>query len=255
MKKLFFTLTFSLVLLIASASGVSAGLVRTGYQGANNNQSAFAGNVSSTDLINQGTTTFLSSSQANYNPIVGAGQPTTVLNDGGIGAPSTNLAFSDGALDGDGGFTVTYNLNLTTATAGYDLTTIRSFTAHLDNRTGQNYSVAVDFVNDGLGQFVNLGTFNGANIGGTNQTSMMTLQNDVGSGTTAFASGVAAIAFTFSSPVDAPAVYRELDVFGVATITSVPEPSSMLLTLGAGAFVYYRHRRHRKLAAGKSEVV
>lgn len=247
MKKFAFILSWALLYCVTLTNSGYAGLVRTNYQGANNNQLAFAGNVSNTDLINQGTTTFLSSSQANYLAESGAGQPTVVLNNGGLGSPSTNLSFPDGTLDGDGVYSITYNLNLATATSGYDLTTIRSFTAHIDNRTSQNYSVTVDFINDGLGNFVSLGNFTGANIGGTNQTSMMTLQNDIGSGTTAFASGVGAITFSFASPADAPAVYRELDFFGTATV-AVPEPSSMLLSLGAGAMVYYGRRRRKSLA-------
>ena len=251
MKKILFTLPVALASFFASASNVSAGLIQISYQ-TSAAQTGFAGAVLNNDLVNQGSSSLLSVTESNYTPFRTISTPSAVLNDGSIGPDVSDLNKDGSAFDLDGTFSVTYNLNLANAALGYDLKTIQSFAAHPPSRAGQAYTVSVDFVGDGLGNFVSLGTFDAGGAAGASAT-MLTLQNNVGSGTTAFASGVGAIRFDiFSSATGAAAAWREIDVVG--SITAVPEPSSMLLTLGAGAFVYYRHRRSRKLTAAKSEV-
>lgn len=71
-----------------------------------------------------------------YRPFANSEPANAILNEGANG-PNTDSATNLGsAFDGDGVFTVTYNLDLTTATLGYDLTRIRSYAANIDNRTG-----------------------------------------------------------------------------------------------------------------------
>jgi len=222
-----------------------AALIRTANDSAFFNQQAYAGTILANDLIGQGTTTLLNAVQANYAPYADSEPANTILNDGSNGAdtnPSTNIG---SAFDSDGIFTVTYNLNLTIATLGYDLTRIRSYAAHFDNRTGQNYSVLVDYVNDGLGNFVSLGSFIGTNAGGVHQASRVTLENDVSPGLTAFTSGVAAIQFITAPATPAATVWREFDVEGVAT---VPEPSTILFGMIGTAGIFSRRNRNTRNA-------
>jgi len=199
-----------------------AGLVMTADDYHVGDQDFYAGTLLSNDLINIGSATLLSTTVANYTATESAlnpGTPDFVLNDGSNGGVTSGLNLSNGAAaDADALFQVTYNLDLTTNTAGYDLTRIRSYTAAANNRTAQEYEVFVDFVGDGLGNFISLGTFSTLNheAGNTNQSARMTLENDANSGVDAFASGVAAIRFD-ANKVDNYPAWREFDVEGSAT--------------------------------------
>jgi len=230
----------------------TAGLIQTADDFSSTSQSTYAGTVLSDDLINTGTATLLSTTVANYTATESAlnpGTPDFVLNDGSNGGDTTGGNLSNGAAaDSDSDFQVTYNLDLTTNTAGYDLTRIRSYTAAANNRTAQEYEVLVDFVGDGLGNFVSLGTFSTLNheAGNTNQSTRMTLENDVNSGVDAFASGVAAIRFDAGAVGNYPA-WREFDVEGSA-VNVIPEPCTLMITLLSFVGLVARRRRRTNRA-------
>jgi hypothetical protein len=235
------------------AGSAQATLVKIADDHTNGNQLAYAATVLNNDLINQGTATLLRAVQTNYSAYPfyqHADAADTVLNNGSIGSNTTWATSATSAFDLDGVFTITYQLNLATATRGYDLTRIRSYAAHEDNRTGQHYSVLVDYVDDGLGNFVSLGSFIGTNAGGSNQASRMTLANDTAPGVAAFASGVGAIQFiTSAAGIPASTVWRELDVEGSATPGAVPEPSTAALLVAGFAALFRQHARRPLRAA------
>ena len=222
-----------LVVLLLGYMGVAqAVLVINSYQAADGDEQAYAGSVLATDLVNSGQSTLAGVNVTGYTPVTTPAKsidaPDYILSDGSNGGftwldPSM---VTEGAFDVDGAFTVTYNLNTAVNTAGYDLKTIRTFTAHLDNRVSQFYTVAVKYVGDNV--FTDLLMVERPYSGGNFQAQVVTLENDIGAGTTPFATGVAAIRFDIN-PGTAPAsVWREIDVLGTAS--AVPEPGTFVLS-------------------------
>ena len=173
---------FASLILFGGTTTALAGLVRTADDRTSGNQQAYAGTILADDLINQGSLSFVNATQQSYNPFGNSEPANTVLNDGANG-PDTNGGTNLGsAFDPDGDFQVTYTLNLASSPLGYDLTRIRSYAAHVDNRTGQNYDVQVALLSGGVTNFVSLGNFTGTNAGGSNQASRVTLENDFNPG-------------------------------------------------------------------------
>jgi len=241
MMKNFSFLLAAAVGLALSSNIASAALVVNAMQ-TNASQTAFAGGVLDNDLINDGQSTLAGVSIVGYNP-VGASGPVGVLNDG-LHGPALAGTDPSALIDGDDIFTVTYDLNVsgTGSPDGYDLLSIRSYAAFGSaSRTGQNYEVLVDFVDDALG-FVSLGSFD---IASGNLASRLTLGNDVNFGVDAFATNVGAIQFISSVSPSNDTVWREIDVVGVASSSTViPEPSSLaLFFLGTGIAATRRRRK------------
>ncbi|MBI4326691.1 MAG: immunoglobulin domain-containing protein, partial [Chloroflexi bacterium] len=189
------------------------------------NQQAYASAVSATDLINNGQSTLSGVSVTGYTPFAEGdfaaadpGPPDFILNDGAHGGNTGNAQSMSGnaAFDLDGTFSVIYYLNTTLSPAGYNLTSIDTFTAHADNRASQKYTVLVSYVGGG-GNFVSLGTFESATPGGGQQAHHMQLADASGVGSAPFATNVAAIRFDISF-VNNPDVWREIDVHGYAAV-------------------------------------
>ncbi|MEN8871009.1 MAG: hypothetical protein ABF380_09230, partial [Akkermansiaceae bacterium] len=170
----------------------------------------WASNLSASDLINAGELTLEAStiSPEFFGP--------TGTNDGAseIGS-GTNTFFA--AADNFPA-TAIYDLDLTTNTAGYDLTSIESFmgwTANSSTHANQTYQVEVSFVGSPdyvLLAVVNYEPFGTANS--DNHESHVVIDDSSGR----LASGVDSIRFTFRAPEiggTAPGtVVREIDVFG-----------------------------------------
>ena len=141
---------------------------------------------------------------------------------------------STGSLCISGG-DVTYTLDTSVNTLGYDLSNIGIFSGwNDDGRDGINVTVSYATVSAPM-TFVNITT-------ATQDDGATKFENaNITEGVSPFvlATGVKSIRFTFNSPENGGAGYKELDVIGVAT---VPEPSAALLG-GLGMLALLRRRR------------
>lgn len=156
---------------------------------------------------------------------------------GGVAA-LTNGEFTAGAGN-DAYFTptvgasVTFDLDVSANTLGYDITSVRGFGGWNDNgRDRQNYSLYYSVV--GSSEFELLGTvdFDLDLAAGTASTITSIFDTSL--------TGVDAIRVDFLDPQEnGHAGYGEFDVIGIAT---VPEPSSLLLLTGAIPLLLRRRR-------------
>ena len=197
-------------------------------------QEAYA--VSSTDLINSGSPSLLSSTDVGYTPFSfdGGTSTTAALNDGlaGIAYTPGNGALSTGAFDGDGTWTTTFFLN-----GGYTINQIESIASWPAQRSSQAYTVSLRF--EGNPTFTPLTTID--YFVASDQSSKV----DITDGSGPLAVNVDAIQFDFFTATGGAGsketVYREIDVTGMATI---PEPSSLgLVALGGAALMLGRWRK------------
>jgi len=137
--------------------------------------------------------------------------------------------------------TLTYQLDLAAGPFGYEITGIDTYSGWRDGgRDGQAYTVQVAFLSD-LTTFVPLAdvAYNPAGLSPTDTAAFLT--NPLGG---PMASRVGAVRFIFGVQENGYVGYRELDVFGVA---SVPEPSSLTLAVFGlfGLTVCVQRRRRR----------
>jgi hypothetical protein len=218
----------SLALITAGLIGsANAALVVSG----SGNNTGFS--VSTTDLLQTQLASTTNNISINTGENNGWSGGTTVgsLTDGLF---PTSPNSSTGSLNISGG-NVIYTLNTSVNTLGYDITSIGIFSGwNDDGRDGINVTVSYATVANPA-TFLDIATaiqddgsakFENANI--TESVSPFVV-----------ASGVKAIKFTFNSPENGGAGYKELDVAGVATI---PEPHAALLG-GLGLLALLRRRR------------
>jgi len=146
---------------------------------------------------------------------------------------------------------IVMTFDLTGSVTGYDITSITSIAGWNANRNihaSQKYTVSVSFIGDSAYVPLNLtGAFDvvtGESISyypfgssGSGASKVTITENVSG----VIASGVDGIRFNFM--VDS--VFQEIDVLGVATVATVPEPatSALLIGIGATALVIMRRRR------------
>jgi len=215
----------------------SGGIIDTTAYDASNH-AAFDTNASATDLVNTGEATLSSAAISTTN--FGSGG-----HNNGVAAntQTDSTYFANGNLPG----TITYTLDTSVDTYGYDITQIRSimgWNAASTTLANQDFDIEVSLV--GSDSFANIHTvtYTPFTTGDGNKSSMVTVTDNTG----VIASGVDQLRFTYrqtgtwgSSP---GAVIRELDVEGVATI---PEPSTFALSaLGLlGLLACGRRRRFR----------
>ena len=182
--------------------------------------------VSATDLLR---TQLAGASVSGDIDVEGTGG-VAALTDGAFTAGAGNEAY----FTPRAGASVTFDLDVTTNTLGYDISSVRGYGGWNDNgRDRQNYSLYYSLVGDS--EFVFLGTVDFDIDLAAGTTSTITSIFDTA------LTGVDAIRVDFLEPQEnGHAGYGEFDVIGVA---SVPEPSSFLLLLGAIPLLQRPRRR------------
>ena len=196
--------------------------------------------VSNSDLLQQAgvvTTT------VGYSAFATFGQPDPVLRDGSAGGNTTgtgdwpNLVMEVSAQSPQ--FTITFDLDLTGAPLGYDLTNIDSFSGWSDNRASHLHNIYYSVVGSAAYTQVlsGLGGAFGDSFGSAQSSGG--LKVGVTDSTGVIASGVDSIRFEMFPGAAGGHVYREIDVIGIAT---VPEPSAAVLG-GLGMLALLRRRR------------
>jgi transcription elongation factor len=188
-------------------------------------QSGPAYTVSSTDLLQTQLAATSNSLSINGVENGAIGGTVGILTNGSFG--TANAA---GGYVIAGG-SITFTLNTSINTFGYDLSGIDTYAGWNDSgRDNQKYTVSYSTVSL-PGTFITIASIN--DIPAVAALNKITI-TDIG------ATGVGAIRFTFDSPQENNGVgYKELDVFGTA---SVPEPSAALLG-GLGMIALLRRRR------------
>jgi Carbohydrate esterase, sialic acid-specific acetylesterase len=201
---------------------------------------AYAGQTSTTDLINAGQSTLSSATvSAVYNG--GSPFPATGINNGNYSDTFTDNTFFH---RGEGNFpaTATYDLNVSVNVLGYDLTSINSFMGWATvsaAQANQTYTIEVSAV--GSATYTPLATvsykpFNDTNSPTAYET-MVTVSHTGG----VLATGVDSIRFTFTDPIGVNGVpdgsgttegtlIREIDVFGVPTTGTPVTPTIVTIS-------------------------
>lgn len=172
----------------------------------------------------------------------------SALTDGSFGALGSNdwNATPEAALAGNGN-SVTYVLNTTTNTRGYNISQINTYSGWSWARYAQAYSVSVHEVGADANNFVTLATVSYAPTTGGSGDNYMTVNTKVSisSSDGLLASNVDAIQFTFNNSEDwltSYVGYREIDVIGNA----VPEPTALVMILCGGiSLLVYAWRKRR----------
>jgi len=170
------------------------------------------------------TTDLLQTQVASVDKVGSQTGEVTFLTDGSIGGTDTN-AWRANADDA-----VTYTLDISTNTLGYDITNITTY-AQWTSRSNQGYTVSVSLV--GSADFTTLATVSEEFPGGPFTQVIVTDDSGV------LATGVDAIRFEAADLGLNWNGYREFDVSGAATI---PEPSVALVS-GLGCLLLLRRRR------------
>ncbi|MEX0776929.1 MAG: PEP-CTERM sorting domain-containing protein [Phycisphaeraceae bacterium] len=222
-----FRITAAMMVAIATWVLV-AGQAQAAVQTTTATANSFGFTVSSTDLLNQGQQ--LASSSFVGTDTWGGG-PVSKLTDGAM--YGVNQGDTTGSLSPQEGDVATFFLDTTTNTAGYDITSLVTYTAYEAGVfVAQGYDVAYRQVNSAL--FTPLTTVSVADNQG--QEVRVTIDD---SGAGFIATGVDALQFTYHGNFF---IYREYDLFGSASV--IPEPASLgLLAIGVGTMVLGRRRR------------
>ena len=255
-------IVMAVVVAFVGTAQTHAALTFTG-EFSTDNELAFADDVRDNDLIDvNGTDLRISSTVVTgYNPFQWPdqlpcstpGDPDYALNNGIFGGSTTDsnsMANGNASFELElygepavGPYTVTYTLDVTTQTEGYDIARVRSYAANTGGaRGGQAYEMLVDYVGGGV-DFVSLGSAFVESWGCT--SSQVTWVDDTTPGSP-FVTGVEAIQFAIVPGADVHDtlgdyplgdVWREIDVEAV-----IPEPS-VIVMLAAGLIGFLAMRR------------
>ena len=223
-------------LVLALAVSAEAAIVKAEVNsGISGDDTAYDGNVSTTDLINSGSST-LGSYTASAAEI---GTPQGSVH---AGTPGTSgNAGSYGYWVAGTGVTLTYTL--AGSVTGYDITSINTIYGWKDGAmryTAQKYDVLISTVSTPA--FTALTSVDYAPFTNNPEASSQVSLTDT---TGVLASGVTGIRFIISPTSTSPEVgiIHEYDVFGTATVpAAVPEPSTTAL-LGLGGLALILRRR------------
>lgn len=177
--------------------------------------------VSSTDLLQTGFGSVVT--VGNFTRENAAGE--SVLRNGSMGTMGVDYPNSASATDGD---ILTYTLDTTTNTGGYDLTSIVAYACQNTDRCFQAYGVSVHKVGTAAGVFEALGSVD--YVFGTNSGYQPASKVSMTDSSGVLASGVDQVKFTFAggqAGLNYYNMYREIDVIG--TVAPVPEPATLAL--------------------------
>jgi hypothetical protein len=218
------SIPITVALLLAAASTVHAAVIQTNTF---NSISGAAGLVVSTsDLVNAGQSTLTSYTESSTAaPVFGANNANDGLVAGTTG-PAAAGFWRSVALP----LTITFTLNLTANTNGYDITKINSLAGWQAGatQTYANQKFAVEYSLVGSAAFIALTAVDyspfTSTTSGTAAYTQSTITDD---STGVLASGVDALRFVYSTPTisggtNGGLVLQEIDITGTAT---VPEPS------------------------------
>ena len=221
-------------LLTAVIAGLTANLANAAIVQTEVNtigdKTAYDGNVSTTDLINVGSSA-LGSFTSSDNSTWGGG-PAGVHDGSSVSSSGYALWFQSTP--------VTLEYTLAGSATGYDITSINSIYGWNDasvRYASQKYDVLISTVSTPA--FTALTSVDYAPFNSNPEASSQVTLTDT---TGVLASGVTGIRFIISPTSTSPEVgiIHEYDVFGTATV--VPEPGSLAL-LGLGGLLIARRRR------------
>ncbi len=205
---------------------------------ANSDEITFAGDVSTTDLLN-GLTPTTSGWQTSLGSVAGLndGLPGGDFNADGIGAVNGKAWMTNGSA------TAEFLLDLSSAPLGYDITDIQTISSW--SGAGFMHQVySVSFRTVGSPTFNSIGSVDFQPFDGTSQEDGGSTKVNFTDSSGIIASGVDAIRFDFVDPSDSftngGSIIAEIDAFG--TPTQIPEPSSIALFALAGLSLLRRRR-------------
>ena len=271
MKKILIPAAFSLAAIVAQAAIQTVGINQSGTNGSGNANNSTNGSVAIAEFFNTDIAT--TASAANGNLLQGATLSSTTpfagspaLSQFGAGFNTTGSVLTNAAGPTDNGSglqtltsmsylqlsgayatspTITFNLNTTTNTAGYNISSVVSYAsfgyngAALANQAYSIYYRTVGSSTYTLLSTVNYSPFNGANSASGGQAAGATkvVTNDsVGAPLIGGVDSVQVVfansGITNSYSALQGTVYNEFAILGTAT--AVPEPSTYGL-MGAGA--------------------
>lgn len=218
------------LILVATITGLSVGANAAVIVPETKNDTGFT--VSSTDLLGLNVTSTTNNLTINVGENNGSVGTVGNLTDGLFQTTPADKSNSYAISGGD----ITYELDTTVNTLGYDLSSIDIYTGWNDGGRSQITNVTVSYATVAAPlTFINIATAN--NTGGNKFQSAVITET---TSPNLLATGVKSVKFTFGAQQNNGVGYKELDVVGVATI---PEPSSMVLLGLAGIGLISRRRR------------
>lgn len=170
------------------------------------------------------------------------------LSDGAFGtAGSTGLGNDGNYTVMPNNVTLTFDFDITTNTAGYTLTSIRTYAGWDTGRDGQDYTIQYSLVDAPATylDLIDIAQYNPTD----NYSDSHTLVVLTGEDGADMVEGVASLRFVFAGFENGGTAYREFDIIGTAT-TAVPEPGTYALLAGCGALGLCLLRRARRLHGG-----
>jgi hypothetical protein len=158
-----------------------------------------------------------------------------------------SISIVEGAI-----YTITFDFDISLNAFGYDIANIRTFSGWSDGRVYQDFSVAYHLVGAPLSSYISLGSFSKTSgaLGGGGNSILLDITDDTG----VLASRVDSLRFTINRVNVSPfgligTSYREIDVFGAATVIPEPETSGFFLL---GCLIFLLARKHGYLLSAVS---
>ena len=254
--KLFFTLT-ALVLGVAS---VRADIVANATFFDISQTATVNALVTSSDLLQTAVAdpTNDTSATTTGNEAIAVGTRRFGLFNGVVGDGSSNTNLDD-YLRADNNDTLSATFDTSVNTLGYDITGITGV-GNWNDRADIGFSVQIGFVGGGTATLLNSGFWADQNPQDSTQhyavasfvdssggvlNNNLAITDDAGTSiapTGVVATGVESITFTFNN-LRNPGILGEIDVIGVPTTATIPEPSSLALLGGLSGLLIARRRK------------